>query len=63
MPERNTKVVERFYYELWNRWNLDTADEILAEDLRFRSYCRDRLSTLVRPQLKISSVEEQDYES
>ena len=36
MPERNTKVVDRFYHELWNRWNLDTADEILAEDLRFR---------------------------
>jgi predicted ester cyclase len=36
MSERNTRVVERFYHELWNRWNLDTADEILAEDLRFR---------------------------
>lgn len=36
MPKRNIKVVERFYHELWNRWNLDTADEILAEDLRFR---------------------------
>ena len=30
------KVIERFYHELWNRWNLDVADEILAEDVRFR---------------------------
>jgi predicted ester cyclase len=30
------RVIERFYHELWNRWNLDVADEILAEDVRFR---------------------------
>jgi predicted ester cyclase len=29
-------LVERFYHELWNRWELTVADEILAEDLRFR---------------------------
>lgn len=32
----NAAVVERFYHELWNRWDLAVADEILAPDLRFR---------------------------
>lgn len=36
MLEGNVGIVERFYRELWNNWNLDVADEILAEDLRFR---------------------------
>jgi steroid delta-isomerase-like uncharacterized protein len=28
--------VRRFYEELWNRWQLELADELLAEELRFR---------------------------
>ena len=36
MSESNEKIVQRFYNELWNCWNLDVADEILAEDVRFR---------------------------
>jgi steroid delta-isomerase-like uncharacterized protein len=36
MLEGNEEIVERFYCELWNNWDLDVADEILAEDLRFR---------------------------
>ena len=32
----NEEVVERFYRELWDRWDPGAADEILAEDLRFR---------------------------
>jgi steroid delta-isomerase-like uncharacterized protein len=36
VPEGNEGIVERFYRELWNSWDLDVADEILAEDLRFR---------------------------
>ena len=36
MPEGNERVVELFYQELWNRWDLDVADEILAGDLSFR---------------------------
>ena len=36
MPEGNEKIVERFYHELWNRWDLGVADEILAEGVRFR---------------------------
>ena len=36
MPEGNEGIVERFYRELWYDWDLDVADEILAEDLRFR---------------------------
>ena len=29
-------LVRRFYDELWNRWALEVADEILAPDVRFR---------------------------
>ncbi|MDF2703041.1 MAG: hypothetical protein K0S10_1987 [Rubrobacteraceae bacterium] len=29
-------MIERFYQELWNRWNLTVADEIVSEDVRFR---------------------------
>jgi predicted ester cyclase len=36
VPEGNERVVERFYHELWNRWDFDVADEILAEGVRFR---------------------------
>ncbi len=36
VPEGNEGIVERFYRELWNNWDLNVADEILAEDLRFR---------------------------
>jgi steroid delta-isomerase-like uncharacterized protein len=32
----NAAIVERFYHELWNRWDLAVADEIIAEDVRFR---------------------------
>ena len=36
MPEGNERIVERFYHELWNRWDLNVADEIIAEGVRFR---------------------------
>lgn len=41
MPENaasdaNGAVIERFYQELWNGWNLSVADEIIAENIRFR---------------------------
>jgi len=29
-------IVRRFYEELWNDWRLEVADEIVAEDIRFR---------------------------
>ena len=36
-PERqNEAVVQRFYSELWNEWQLGLANEILSESLRFR---------------------------
>ncbi len=43
MPEGNERIVERFYRELWNNWDLDVADEILAEDLRFRGTLGSKL--------------------
>jgi steroid delta-isomerase-like uncharacterized protein len=35
--ERNQAVVRRFYDEVCNQWKLDLADELVAEDLRFRA--------------------------
>jgi steroid delta-isomerase-like uncharacterized protein len=32
----NADVIRRFYDELWNRWEVDVADRILAADVRFR---------------------------
>ena len=32
MGDANKRVVQRFYEELWNRGNLDVADELVAED-------------------------------
>jgi|SRR5215218_59592 len=36
MESDNEAIVARFYDELWNQWRLSVADEILAEDIRFR---------------------------
>jgi hypothetical protein len=32
----NRAMIERFYHELWNRWGLAAADEIVSEEIRFR---------------------------
>lgn len=32
----NDATVRRFYDELWNRWRLEIADEILSQSIRFR---------------------------
>jgi steroid delta-isomerase-like uncharacterized protein len=32
----NEAVVRRFYEELWNKWRVDVAAEIVAVDVRFR---------------------------
>ena len=31
----NEAVIERFYHELWNRWDLAAADEVVSEGVRF----------------------------
>lgn len=36
MSRRNTDTIRRFYDDLWNRWDLGLADEIVAPDVRFR---------------------------
>jgi predicted ester cyclase len=36
VSERDRATIRRFYDELWNGWNLAVADEILADDVRFR---------------------------
>jgi steroid delta-isomerase-like uncharacterized protein len=34
--EANKEVVRRWYRDLWNRWDLDAADEIVHADVSFR---------------------------
>lgn len=39
----NEEIIERFYHELWNRWDLMVADEIVSEDVRFRGFLGSEL--------------------
>ena len=34
--ERNKEIIQRYYDELWNKWNFDVANEIISETLVFR---------------------------
>ena len=36
MPETNKAVIERFFHEMWNTWDLAVADEIISPSIRFR---------------------------
>lgn len=35
-PAAHRALVHRYYDELWNRWRLELAGELLAPDVRFR---------------------------
>jgi steroid delta-isomerase-like uncharacterized protein len=35
--EVNEAVVRRFYDELWNRWDFGLLDELISDEIRFRS--------------------------
>lgn len=34
--EDNKNLVRRYYDELWNKWNLDAAEELIPPDISFR---------------------------
>src|SRR5713226_6225768 len=34
--DENSVIVGRYYDELWNKWNLDLGEELLAPEIRFR---------------------------
>jgi steroid delta-isomerase-like uncharacterized protein len=34
--EENKNIVRRYYHDLWNKWDLGVADELVATDILFR---------------------------
>ncbi len=34
--DTNKAIIRRYYEELWNGWQLDLAEELIASDIRFR---------------------------
>src|SRR5216110_2357363 len=36
MEEKNKEIIRRYYDELWNKWNLALANELIASDVSFR---------------------------
>ena len=36
MSDENKALIVRFYEEMWNKWDLAVADEIIAPDITFR---------------------------
>jgi predicted ester cyclase len=36
VPETNKAVIERFFHEVWTKWELAVADEIISPSVSFR---------------------------
>ena len=36
MSQQNTKLIERFYHDMWNQFDKSVFSELLTEDLEFR---------------------------
>ena len=36
MTAENKRIVRRYYDDVWNRWDLKLADQLLSPDVRFR---------------------------
>ena len=34
--EENRALIRRYYGELWNQWKFDLAEDLIAENIRFR---------------------------
>ena len=36
LSEKNKTIVRRYYEDLWNRWNLEAANDLISPELKFR---------------------------
>ena len=40
--EAHKAIIRRYYEDLWNRWDLAIADELIAADIAFRGSLGER---------------------
>ena len=45
--EENKAIIRRYYEELWNQWNPDLADDLLAPEIAFRGSLAVRTQGIV----------------
>ena len=36
MSEKNKAIISRYYEDLWNRWNLEAANDLISPEMEFR---------------------------